>query len=333
MSTELELMEFIKKIIIEKGTKGTRKAIEEILQVQSRKGDISMALEYLTQVTVPAGLPIFPALLSLSNEAAGGDAEKTVGVGAAIAMITWAADIHDDVIDQSTVKYSNKTVYGKFGAAMAILAGDALLIQGSTLLENECDSLDKERRKQILDLTLDATLEIGEAEAEELLLVKNHKATPQQYCELVRSKAVVPESICKIGALLANANQKTVGILGCFGRAFGIASTYRDEFADLMELPELKNRLTNEIPPLPMLYAMQNPELKEKIMPLLENPNLPSRQTNKIAKTILKSKEAQSLRQELDSIINKGLEDLKGLRNNKVEKEITSLLIATRVGI
>ena len=117
------------------------------------------------------------------------------------------------------------------------------------------------------------------------------------------------------------------------GRTFGIASILRDEFADVIEHQELQNRLTNEVPPFPILCAKQNPELKNKIKPLLENRNLALREVNRIVKIILGSEEAQTLRQELNLTIDKELKQLKRLLNNKAEKELTSLLLATRTGI
>ena len=333
MASDLDLIEFVKGVIIERGKPGVERAIGEILRSETHRGKIFSALKYFTRVTVAGGLPIFPALVSLSNEAAGGEKEKTIGVGAAIAMLTWAADIHDDIIDISAVKYSKKTVYGKFGTSIALLAGDALLIQGSILLAKECESLDEKRKRTIQDLIQQATFEIGNVEAEELALFKKLDTTPQEYRKIVRLKAIVPEAMCRIGAILASADHETVETLGHYGRIFGIASTFRDEFADVMEHQELQNRLTNEVPPFPIICAKQNPELKNKIKPLLENRNLALREVNRIVKIILGSEEAQTLRQELNLTIDKELKQLKRLLNNKAEKELTSLLLATRTGI
>ena len=50
----------------------------------------------------------------MSCEAVGGDAEKTTPFGEAIVLISAAADLHDDVIDQSFKKGQKQTVLGKF---------------------------------------------------------------------------------------------------------------------------------------------------------------------------------------------------------------------------
>ena len=64
----------------------------------------SQALRYFSKVTLHNALPVFPALISMSCEAVGGDTEKTTPFGEAIVLISAAADLHDDVIDQSFVK-------------------------------------------------------------------------------------------------------------------------------------------------------------------------------------------------------------------------------------
>ncbi|MBN1244171.1 polyprenyl synthetase family protein [Candidatus Bathyarchaeota archaeon] len=333
MSDDFDRMEAVKRMITERGEGATRIAVAEILKSQTSTGLVSKALRYFARVTVPGGLPVFPALVSLSTEAAGGKPEKAEPVAAGIALISWAADVHDDVIDQSEVKYAKKTVYGKFGSTIAILAGDALLILGSTLLNKECEALCEEHRSEILDLIQEATLEIGNAEAKELALIKKPEIKPKDYLEIIRLKAVVPEIICRIGGILAEADRETVEILGQYGRTFGIASNIRDEFLDLVDHSELQNRLSNEVLPLPILYALQDLKLAGKIKPLIKNRTLGKKESNKIVKIVLGSKQAHSLRKELDLKIEKELKHIMSLRNSEAKKELVMLLLATKEGL
>ena len=87
-------------------------------------------------------------------------------------MITGAADLHDDVIDKTFRKGANLTVLGKFGAPVAILAGDVLLSQGMLQLCKESGRIETEKGDLITNLLMEAILEICAAEASEAQLIK-----------------------------------------------------------------------------------------------------------------------------------------------------------------
>ena len=333
MNSESELKETVKGIIEKRGKAAIEQARQEILDSQYNGGVVSSALKYFARVTLQGGLPVFPALISLSCEAVGGKTEKTTSIGAALTLIAGAADIHDDIIDQSIIKYSKKTVFGKFGNDIALLAGDALLMQGSMFLHRECESLPKEQRKAILSLIPEALFEISNAEAKEIRLMRKLDTTPQEYFEIIRLKAVVPKVHCEIGGILGNATEDTVKSWGQYGRTFGIVSGIRDEFIDLIEYSEFQNRLKNECPPLPMLYALQNPEIKNEIKPLIERANLTKKDINKIVKTILGSKEIQELKNDTYLLVREEAQRVSTMQRNESRKEASLLLKAVLEGL
>jgi geranylgeranyl pyrophosphate synthase len=329
MSSELELMESVKGIIEKRGTAAIEQARKELLDTRYDSGSVSSALKYFAQVTLQGGLPVFPALISLSCEAVGGKTAKTTSIGAALTLIAGAADIHDDIIDQSTVKYSKKTVLGKFGSDTALLAGDALLIQGVMLLHKECDSLPEEQRETILSLLFQAFMKISKAEAAETRLMKKLDVQPEKYFEIIKMKAVVPELHCKIGAILGNGDASAVEALGHYGLTFGITSTVRDEFIDLLEYQELRNRLENECPPLPFLWALQNSRIKTEVMALLKNAWLSRNNFREITRIILKSQEVQRLKRDICSLAKKDLSRLKLLKDEQIRRVLQILLLAS----
>ena len=137
----------------------------------------------------------------------------------------------------------------------------------------------------------DAVLEICTAESLEIQLRNRLDLTPDEYLEVIRLKAVVPEVAMKMGALIGNGRSKDVESLGQFGRIYGVNSIIIDEFADLFDVEELSNRLKNECPPLPIIYCLQNPEMKANLVPLLGVDLMDKKTHKKIVKTVLKSSE------------------------------------------
>ncbi|MCW4046678.1 MAG: polyprenyl synthetase family protein [Candidatus Bathyarchaeota archaeon] len=329
MNTQPELMEIAKVLIEKRGKNALEKAQKEILECQYNGGAVSSALKYFADVIFPRALPVFPALVSLSCEVVGGKPERTVSTGAALTLMAAAADIHDDIIDQSKIKYSKKTVFGKFGGDIAVLAGDALLIQGMTLLYKECELLDKKQRETVQSLVLEAFFEISRAQIKEVALRRRTDITPQEYFEIIKLKAVIPEIHCKIGAILGNANEQTVQYLGQYGRSLGVVSIVRDEFIDLLEYDELQSRIRNENPPLPMIYALQNPEMADKIKAFAESGlKITKKDANRMIKIVLDSPQVQELKQNLQSIIKEGLNSIVWVKNAQLKKELTLLLTA-----
>jgi geranylgeranyl pyrophosphate synthase len=302
MHPKSERIEMALRVIDKRGRSAMERARQEILASQYDGGVVSSAIRYYASVTLPGVLPLFPALISIACEAVGGKTEKIEAISAAMALITSAGDIHDDLIDKSTTKYSKKTVFGEFGSGITLLAGDALLVQGLTLLHGECESLTEKQRQAISSLIPEAFFEISKAEAEEIQLMTKTVITPREYFDVIRLKGTVAEAMCRIGGILGNADEKTLESLGNYGRTIGILSTIKDEFGDICDTLELQHRLLNECPPLPMLYALQNPQIRSKVESLIENSNLTKKDAKKITKVILDSEEVRKLTKEMSQL-------------------------------
>src|SRR4030042_4858081 len=135
-------------IIDRRGKFALNEASKRIQEYRYSNGLISEALNYYANKIFPRVLPIFPALINLSCEAVGGKPEETRPLAVAMLLITASGDIHDDVIDRSTSKFQRKTIYGKYGKDIALLAGDALLVYGMSLLQN-IESLSIDQKEAI----------------------------------------------------------------------------------------------------------------------------------------------------------------------------------------
>ncbi len=283
------------------------KAQKEILKLQYDGGVVSSALRYYANVTLPDVLPLFPALISIACEASGRKNEKTEAISAAMVHITAAGDIHDDLIDKSKNKYSKKTVFGEFGRGTALLAGDALLVQGLTLFHRECEALTERQRQAIKTVLPEAFFEISKAEADEIRLMVKSAITPREYFEVIKLKGAVAEMMCRIGGILGDADEETLESLSNYGRTVGILSTIKDEFEDTRDTVELQNRILNECPPLPMVYALQDPQICNKVKTLIRNSKLTKKDVEKISKIILNSEKVQELTKEMHQMAKKEL--------------------------
>jgi geranylgeranyl pyrophosphate synthase len=326
MSTNKKLFE-IRRDLKQKGKIAMQNARKKMKLKYKDDSCSSQALRYFATVTLQNSLPVFPALISMSCEALDCNPKKAVPFGEAIVLISAAADLHDDVIDQSSMKGAKQTVFGKFGVGAAILAGDILLVEGLSELTDAAESFENTHAKEFSRLVSEAVFEICTAEALEIQLHKKLDYRPRVYEEIIRLKAIVPELAMKIGALIANGNSKEVEALGQFGRIYGINSLIIEEFADLLDIEELRNRIKNECPPLPVMYAFQNQQIKNTLMPLLRPDLLDKNSHKKIVDAVLESCEVQDLQRILIKNAADEINQLPKEINEKIREELQNLLL------
>lgn len=257
----------------------------------------------------------YPVLTSLGCEAVGGEISNTTSIGAAFVLLAGGSDLHDDIIDKSRVKYSVPTVYGKFGEDLTLLAGDALLYRGLTLLGHSCEDLPPEKRRKILKLVETAFFKMGCAEAKESRFKGRQSLMTEKLLRMIDGKASVAEAAVKVGAILGNANLKQIRALGKYGRIVGILSTLRDDFVDICEPDEICNRLRNETLPLPLAYALKDKKRNRKLLSLLHKQTLTRSEGLKIAEIVLGSPKVRDL---LDRMHRMGEEACKALRVAKI---------------
>ncbi|MEM3378064.1 MAG: polyprenyl synthetase family protein [Candidatus Bathyarchaeia archaeon] len=284
-SNEEKLMPRAIAIFREKGQKALELAKREIFREEVAFKPLSEALHYFIGEWQDV---LHPALLSLACEAVGGEPEMTIEVGAAIVLLAGGADIHDDIIDESTVKGTEQTVYGKFGKDIAILAGDTLLFKGMQLLHSACEKFPKDKSQLIMDIVKQAFFEVSSAEAKEASYRGRFDLSEQNYLDIISKKVAAGEASMRIGAIIGNGTIEQIELLGQYGRTCGILMTIRDEFVDIFEIDELKNRVENECLPFPLMLALQNSPEKVRILHLLKG-ELTEKEVEEILEFVMKS--------------------------------------------
>jgi octaprenyl-diphosphate synthase len=310
------------------GHSALSQACQKMLQNQYDSGIIREALHHYARMVLPNVLPIFPSLVYLSSKAVGIVPENSKSVAAALMLITSSGDIHDDILDNSKEKFGRKTVFGKFGKDIALLAGDVLLIQGTTILQNECSNLSSMKRKAIADFIAASMLEIVKTEALEISLWHKANVTPEEYLEVIRMKGGVAELHCKIGAIIGGGRQEAIDDLGHYGRVIGVLSTLKEEFVDMTVFTELRHRIKHELPPYPMLCAMQNKTLKDEIVGVTKKVKFSRNDFQLIAERVLGSLEVGKLTAETRDFGRKELTTNLLLRGNERGSELAVLLEA-----
>ncbi len=158
MAPKKKVMEQAIAIIQERGQKSVELARQMVLQESIEYKPFKEALNYFMKDWNDIA---HPALVSLACEAINGKSDKTTQLGASLVLLAGGADVHDDIIDQSVIKGSKPTVFGKFGNDISILVGDALLLKGTYLLHQATEALVKGRKDEVLNTVKQAFLRLA----------------------------------------------------------------------------------------------------------------------------------------------------------------------------
>ncbi len=328
MAANSTLIKEMKTIFTTRGCDALRRAKRDLILASKYDSNLSQALQYFSKVTLRNSMPVFPALVTISCEAVGGDAERAIPFGEAVVLIAGAADLHDDIIDQSPSKGPKQTVLGKFGINETILAGDILLTQGLILLNKASDSVPKKQNDAIRLLAADTLLNLCVAESLEIQLSKSKlTVTSTEFNQLINLKAVFPNFTMKLGAIIGNGTSQNIKELGEFGQIFGVISTMADEFSDLLNPDELTSRLKNECPPVPIIYALENAHMKTILLPLLNADTFNEKSHKAIIDLVLCSSETKLMITEWQTSVEN---QIKKLEKSKIKnrEELETILLA-----
>lgn len=263
-----------------------------------------------------------PGLISLACEAVGGNPAITGRLGAAMVLLAGSADIHDDIIDQSKMKYDKSTVFGKFGADIAILVGDALLFEGLYILHESCEQLSKDQKQLALSLVKEAFFRISDAEAKEASLGGRSSISPEEYLSIIGMKAAVAEATMKLGALFGGGTQEEMDNLGHYGKTLGVLMTIRDEFIDIFESEELQSKVEKGCLPLPVLFALKNSRKKDDLVQLLKKPKLRGEDIDRIVELAMESHLVQELKRKMSEMVEAERRNIAFVRSCRVTLEL-----------
>jgi len=156
-----------------------------------------------------------------------GDTDVLIRVAAIIEMIHNAALLHDDVIDEGQKRRGAPTINKLWGNEYSVLLGDFLL---SRVFEM-CVDL----QPSITAVIASAVTRTCEGELRQTIQRQNWQLSEPEYIDIITEKsAVLFSSACRLGGLLADADENQLRSLGNFGLNLGIAFQITDDLLDII---------------------------------------------------------------------------------------------------
>jgi len=187
--------------------------------------------------SLEGGKRIRPIILTLAAECVGEIDENTFAASCAVEFLHMESIIHDDIIDNETMRRQKDPFHIKYGYNTSILTGDfvlGLILAISSRLDNA---------RITKDLATTAML-MSEGEMIENRLETSEDVTFDDYLKVIEYKtATAFEVAARTGAIIANGTEEQIEALTEYGKNIGIAYQIRDDLLDWKNEDKLFNLL------------------------------------------------------------------------------------------
>ena len=154
------------------------------LIIRELSSDVVLINQIGHYIVSSGGKRLRPVLLLLVAKALGYSEEEHITLAAVIEFIHTATLLHDDVVDESSMRRGQDTVNELWGNSASVLVGDYLYSRSFELMV----SVNKMRIMEILSRT---TTAIAEGEVLQLLNCNNPSTNEQKYLQVISRKTAI----------------------------------------------------------------------------------------------------------------------------------------------
>ncbi|MCB0481533.1 MAG: polyprenyl synthetase family protein [Flavobacteriales bacterium] len=219
------------------------------------------------------GKQMRPMFVFLSAKIIGDIKESTFRAASLIELLHTATLVHDDVVDDASLRRGFFSLNALWKNKIAVLVGDYLLSQGLLLATQH-------KEFKLLEIVSGAVKQMSEGELLQIEKTRALNMSEDVYFEIIKAKtATLISACCAAGASSAGASDEVIEKMSAFGEKVGIAFQIKDDlfdygFGENIGKPtgiDIKEKKTT----LPLIYALnQVGYLKKRhIVNLVKNHN------------------------------------------------------------
>ena len=244
-------------------------ALERYLKTDHKKSFLHQAVCYSV---LDGGKRVRPILTLAAGELFGATRRVLLPFACAIELIHCYSLIHDDLpaLDNDDLRRGKPSCHKRFGEAIALLAGDALLTEAFFMMSDP-------RVARLLEAPLHSKLirEVSDAasirgmiggQGTELELT-HHKVTPAilEGLDRLKTGALITTAL-RVGAMLGGAPRKDLDRVTRYGESLGLAFQITD---DILDADEVSNGNSNHKGMVNYLSVTGLARTKERVKDLL----------------------------------------------------------------
>lgn len=203
---------------------------KEISDIKFDNHQPSLLFEPISYILSLGGKRVRPALALMSCNLYNEDVSAAIPVAKGIEVFHNFTLLHDDLMDRADIRRGEPTVHIKWSDNVAILSGDAMLIEAY----KEIAKVDKEHLDVILELFSDMATDICRGQQFDMNFEQRLDVTIPEYIEMIRLKtAVLLGCALKEGAIVNDAPESDLNNLYEFGINIGLAFQLKDDLLDV----------------------------------------------------------------------------------------------------
>lgn len=198
--------------------------------------------------------------------------ETVISTCAAVELIHLGSLVHDDIMDESDMRWNSPTINKKEGINTAILAGDYLFAKANSVVSS---------LEPTIALTVAETItKLCEGQAQEMADIQNVDRTHEAYLDAIKGKTgSLLSAACKLGAVCAQVKPAEVEAFSQFGSYFGISFQILDDILDFISTDDrlgkpVSNDVIEGIYTLPVILALQGTDRKKMLSVLQDAINV-----------------------------------------------------------
>ena len=231
------------------------RAVDQVIADRLASG-VPLVGQISHYIIAAGGKRLRPALLLMLSGALGYQQAHRFSLAAVVEFIHTATLLHDDVVDDSTLRRGRPTANETFGNPASVLVGDFLYSRAFQMMVEV-------GQMRIMEILADATNIISEGEVLQLMNMHDASLSEEGYLLVIRSKtAKLFEASARLAAVLAGSSTEVEQACATYGQALGTAFQIIDDVLDYDGDPaELGKNLGDDLregkATLPLIVAMQ----------------------------------------------------------------------------
>ncbi|NJM35972.1 MAG: polyprenyl synthetase family protein [Rhodomicrobium sp.] len=190
------------------------------------RSDVELIPELARYLIDSGGKRMRPMLTIAAAKLSGYDGEGHVNLAASVEFMHTATLLHDDVVDESSLRRGKLAARLLWGNEASVLVGDFLLGQAFKMMV-EVGSLGA------LRVLSNAAVVIAEGEVMQLSVSKNTATTEDEYMAVINAKtAALFSAAAEVGAIIAERSAEEQAALRSYGKNLGLAFQLIDDALD-----------------------------------------------------------------------------------------------------
>ena len=270
------------------------------------------------------GKRLRPVILLLTCGALNYQEAHKYSMAAVVEFIHTATLLHDDVVDESTLRRGRPTANENFGNPASVLVGDFLYSRAFQMMV-DAGSM------RIMQVLADATNVIAEGEVLQLMNMHDASLDEEAYLLVIRSKtAKLFEASSRLAAILAKASPALEEACAEYGQALGTAFQVIDDVLDYEgNAAEMGKNLGDDLregkATLPLILAMQRgtPAQRDLVKSAIETGSVD--QLNEVIAIVRETGALDGSRQAAMAEAQRAIDAVRQLPNNLYSQSMVTL--------